>query len=323
MTIISITSLCLACSSSFPPQSESRVVFTTQCCARPICDSCISKNRRLAQYNPCLACLGGVQAVGLRNSGGNPLIPLDKVNIDGAVRDEDTFVLGSDEDEEEDLGSKSAPPPPYLQQTASLPAPPVDQEGNGKQNLLKENNPVTPHKYYIQRGDTCLGIAFRFGVDGRELCRLNKLPPSTLTTTPHLLHTRTFLDLPFSARVTDKDGNSLLESSENIQEKLRAVRRTRERAEKRLQTMTKEVDWRVAKAYVALAEDADSQEFELKRKETGSVPGMKLSPSSDLEMLALDKYLDDDEWEASQNRVGQSSSHPNYGKEQTFKRFWR
>ena len=68
----------------------------------------------------------------------------------------------------------------------------------------------------------------------------------------------------------------------------------RERAEKRFQFLTKEVDWRVAKAYVALAEDDD----DIVKKES-----MILSrPDSErLEAKAADQYFDDGEWEAGQS----------------------
>ncbi|KAG1887272.1 hypothetical protein F4604DRAFT_1571506, partial [Suillus subluteus] len=105
-------------------------------------------------------------------------------------------------------------------------------------------------RYYINHGDTLQGIALRYGANGRELCRLNNLPPSTLSTTPHLLHTRTFIVLPSSAKslsiTRDADTDA-------------GARRVREKAEKRLQMLTKEVDWRVTKAYVALADDPDEE----------------------------------------------------------------
>lgn len=97
-------------------------------------------------------------------------------------------------------------------------------------------------------------------LQGRELCRINNLPPSALSTTPHILHTRAFITLPPSARFPGGAQNvSAAAQAKDIE---RERRLARERAEKRVQTLTKEVDWRVAKAYVALADahdtDADS-----------------------------------------------------------------
>jgi hypothetical protein len=79
----------------------------------------------------------------------------------------------------------------------------------------------------------------------------------------------------------------------------RDSRRARERAEKRLQTLTKEADWRVAKAYVALADDEEEVlKYELKCKEGHE--------RLDLEMIALDKYLEDNEWEENERQNGRS-----------------
>lgn len=96
-------------------------------------------------------------------------------------------------------------------------------------------------------------------------------------------------------------------------EKEREVRRTRERAEKRLQTLTKEVDWRVAKAYIALADDPQEMElFEAKRKEGFSSTGLAKDSTgsgpaaSRLELLAVDRYLDDEEWETQERMEGRS-----------------
>ena len=114
-TSTSSTTLCLACSSSLPPLkvSASHSIHITSCCQRPICPSCITANPRLARYNPCLACLGGVGAVASKlslvtppvsgaRSPGLALNSNSNLNIDGAVRDEDTFVLGDDDDDYSD-----------------------------------------------------------------------------------------------------------------------------------------------------------------------------------------------------------------------------
>lgn len=131
------------------------------------------------------------------------------------------------------------------------------------------------------------------GFQRHELCRLNNLPPSTLSTTPHLLHTRTSIKLPSSARLPPGRPASFVDSKAES-------RRVRERAEKRLQLLTKEADWRVAKAYVALADDPDEESwYAVKCKETGA--NMNLMG---LEARALDKYLEDEEWEKEQSRFG-------------------
>ena len=86
------------------------------------------------------------------------------------------------------------------------------------------------------------------------------------------------------------------------------ARRARERARKRFQFVTKEVDWRVAQAYVALADDEagpsdrtslNRKAFEKEKDEPAQDP-----PSTRLEGRAVDSYLDDDEWEEHERRAG-------------------
>ena len=121
---------------------------------------------------------------------------------------------------------------------------------------------------------------------------MNNLSLSTIRMTPHLLHTRAFLILP----PTIKPHPSL-----RLEEKAREDKLVRERAEKKVQMLTKEVDWRVAKAYVALADDEEEQEeFHVKQKEIGG----SISGASGIEALAIGKYLDDEEWERGERRAG-------------------
>ncbi|KAJ7034947.1 hypothetical protein C8F04DRAFT_545692 [Mycena alexandri] len=296
--------LCLACSSSLPPKTT-EPIFTTRCCSRPICPSCISANPRLARYDPCLACLGGVGVVGAAatasSSGSGNATPVQRPsrNIDGAVRDEDTFVLGDEDDEdgEGDEGEDGSVPPSEVVQASSATA--VQNRAIESEPSLTPSSPgapETPSKYYIKRGDTLQGIALRFGVDGRLLCRLNTLPPSTFTTTPHLLHTRSSLTLPPSARAKLQPGDA-----PGAEDRTREVRIARERAGKRLQTLTKETDWRVAHAYIALADDpGEAAHYALKQKELGE------PASAPLEARAVGQYLDDLEWEAEELRAGRT-----------------
>ncbi|KAF7312348.1 LysM domain-containing protein [Mycena indigotica] len=263
------SSLCLACSSSILKLDES---FKTPCCGRVICSSCTSGNPRLTRYNPCLACLGGIAVVAHQAK---------LQNVDGGVLDEETFVVGDDEEDDTGGVEHSNTQPSSIEHLDSLPVGPGD-------------------KYFVKRNDTLRGIALRFRVDGRLLCQLNNLPPSTLSTTPHLLHTRAFLTLPPSAHSQMQASDTRPNSDE---ERAREVRRTRERAEKRLQTLTKEVDWRVAKMYVALADDpASTDAFRLKQKELSAAASSAIT----LEDMAVDQYLEDLEWEADQLRAGLS-----------------
>jgi LysM repeat protein len=161
------TTLCLACSCSLPPlknsPSTSAAIFLTPCCCRPICPSCIAANPRLERYDPCLACFGGVGVV--RSGSGTPahqvLDNYSSINVDGAVRDEDTFVLGDDEEDDDDLPDK-------------VPIAPEPSHPRGDPNLtLTTEEPTNtdeavPSKYYIARNDTLQGIALRYGLNVSE-----------------------------------------------------------------------------------------------------------------------------------------------------------
>ncbi len=85
------------------------------------------------------------------------------------------------------------------------------------------------------------------------------------------------------------------------------ARRAREKAEKRLQTLTKEVDWRVAKAYVAFAEhgeDEDEEWLDAKQSEKKVVVRDPFTGAeSNLEARAIDRYMDDDVWEAQEREA--------------------
>lgn len=141
-------------------------------------------------------------------------------------------------------------------------------------------------------------FVLNFWLQGRELCRLNNLPPSTLTTTPHILHTRGFLTLPPAARSKAK---VLLDDMHHTPDKDQEVRLTHECAEKRLQMLTKEVDWRVAKTYVALADIPDDDSGDMKGKESrGDEERLNHSRGDFLTILesrAIAQYLGDEEWE--------------------------
>ncbi|CAA7266946.1 unnamed protein product [Cyclocybe aegerita] len=223
------TTLCLACACSLPPLkagSTDSKLHITECCQSPICPSCISKNPRLARYNPCLSCLGGVGVVASGSGSGAAAsmktLMSPRTNIHGAVRHEDTFVLGDDDDDEdEDEGNEekgeypmgaehseaNASPPAYKEAPAVAnsgvevqPRAAVSAEEHPPPSGNVEGTKTTPYKYYLSPADTLQGISLRFGVDGHEICRMNNLPPSVIRTTPHLLHTRAFILLPPTAK---------------------------------------------------------------------------------------------------------------------------
>ena len=99
---------------------------------------------------------------------------------------------------------------------------------------------------------------------------------------------------------------------EEVREREAKIRQ--EKAEKRLQKLTKEADWRVAKAYVALAgETSEEEEFDRKRKE-GMESGNHRHGvgNSTVEERAVEKYLDDEEWEVRQKKEGGQIGLPRF-----------
>jgi hypothetical protein len=188
----STTLLCLACSSCLPPRSHlpgGDSIFSTPCCSRPICPTCINSNPRLTRYNPCLSCLAGVDAVG---SSRKSLI-YQNPNIDGGLRDEDAFRIGDDEDEDDETldnthearlsdfkedKRNSSEPLPGDKHEDSMAARAGSSSVDGTSALPEmdfsrgdissnPDNVDAPGKYYIQRGDTLNGIALRFNIDVR------------------------------------------------------------------------------------------------------------------------------------------------------------
>ncbi|KAI9061008.1 hypothetical protein FKP32DRAFT_1576789, partial [Trametes sanguinea] len=169
-------------------------------------------------------------------------------------------------------------------------------------------------KYFIRPEDTLLGISLKLGIDAPILCRLNNLPISTLRTIPHLLHTRAFLVLPPNANPPPA-----LSSAEQALDEERRARLARERAETRFQSMTKETDRDVAKAYVALAglPDGEVSDFKEYQEEKG-LRKRRIRGSEDrdakvsVEGRAMDRYYDDDDWEASERAEGRNPALPSF-----------
>lgn len=153
------TALCLACSASLPPKNND--IHITKCCRRPICPTCIGNNSRLTRYNPCLACLEGVDVVSSRSQSCSLL--LEVRNVDGAVRDAETFVVGDDDDasdeETEEIVVSSPSDPPYSSEDVEL------LKSVNVQEKEEITHPATLLKYYVARNDTLRGIALRLGVE--------------------------------------------------------------------------------------------------------------------------------------------------------------
>jgi hypothetical protein len=117
-----------------------------------------------------------------------------------------------------------------------------------------------------------------------------------MTTTPHLLHTRSFLILPPTNIPPPPPPADLKEKEEQ---------RKRERAAKQFQFVTKEVDGGIAKTYIALAEENETSfdEYNLKRKEAGR-PVHQAASQAGPAGGAVERYLDDQEWEEEQLKSG-------------------
>ncbi|KXN91702.1 hypothetical protein AN958_12554 [Leucoagaricus sp. SymC.cos] len=324
--------LCLACFSSL--LSEKQVAHITQCCKQVICESCIRANPRLATYEPCLVCLGGVGASqGTSQSQEVLPKPSNSAKTNPYLANETMFVLGDDSDEDAEeqdpnsdkpASSSPSPQPPAYQEVVDpptdigglqpLPVMPSPHEPDATPSLTP-NTPVlssvASQKYYINPSDTIHGIALRFGMDARDLCRVNRLPFSTLSTTPHLLHTRVFLTLPPSSKPIP-----LQYALSEEDQATRNAQRAKERAEKRLQMVTKEVDWRVAKSYVALADNPECEEdmaSMCKERPDMKVPISNHAAGPSLvESRAVDMYLEDEEWEQNELNAGRSPNVPRF-----------
>ncbi|EJU04790.1 hypothetical protein DACRYDRAFT_114113 [Dacryopinax primogenitus] len=322
-------SLCSTCSSSLPPSPHiQQQLHITPYCSRPICSTCLVRNPRLRTYDPCLGCLGGVGAVSGRGR-----------------REEEVWVLGGSDDDEEEEEEEEEEGEEEEKDSQSE----KDRQSEGKDNdrkpqeqdLPKANDtpnpqralppkdtptpepanpdthastePLQPQRHLILPTDTLLGLAIKYRVDGHALCRLNNLPPSTLRTTPHLLHTRTHLLLPPTisplSPLSHAHPHPLLSPSSSSA--LDTPERKRERAVKRFQLVTKEVDLDIARAYVGLEEDSDGRSLassfgEREGKGKGSADAGGRAGREGREARAVERYVDDTLWEREERGQGRA-----------------
>jgi hypothetical protein len=94
-------------------------------------------------------------------------------NVDGAVRDEDVFVVGeededgvSEADDGEDAKASGLASPPF--DSARPPEPDVQVRPHAEHDKPDEptdSNQGSPGRYYIRSDDTLLGISLRLGVE--------------------------------------------------------------------------------------------------------------------------------------------------------------
>ena len=136
---------------------------------------------------------------------------------------------------------------------------------------------------------------------GHVLCQLNKLPLSTLSTTPHLLHTKPFLILPPPARRPSSSAEPILPAP--LERKRLVVRR--------FQVATKCADWATARAYVDAVWHEREQEARFvaeNRRARGEAAAvgedepLEVREGGELEE-AVRAYEADERWEREQRNV--------------------
>jgi len=202
------------------------------------------------------------------------------------------FVLGDSDDDDDARGGgeEQALSVKRGDEVISLSS---SQELPSRERSPESQDASQPPVHYIKRGDTLLGISLKYGVNGHVLCRLNNLDVSALRTNPQLLHTRRTLLLPRgTSRPPTPPPPSALRELE------------RERSAKRFSSVTKEADKGVVRAYLSLAEGDDAifdKEGQEKAGARGS-DGKTLRP----EGVAVDRYLDDADWETAERRAGRA-----------------
>jgi len=149
---------------------------------------------------------------------------------------------------------------------------------------------------------------------------LNDLPPSTLTSQPHLLRTRKTLLISRRSIPRSKLPPSTLFSSTDLPdvpltdaEREEQAKRERERAIKRFQLLTKSQDPRVGAAYLSLSEydegsldllsglemevDQDAEHEGGKEGGAGKRGKREWPDKGNREQRALDQYYEDERWE--------------------------
>lgn len=191
-----VENACLACCGGIPPGA--RPAHITACCSRPICSVCIRGNPRLARYMPCLSCLSGPGALAAssgftrdkRGSSKQPIcqasqspssmkavhqpstrgIPVESgksINLDGSLRDEDVFIVGDEDGDEDEDEANIAPELPLRDCDPPSCRPPASPAADSTD--ANSNTPPSSHK--IRKEDTLRGLARMYGVDVRLLVR--------------------------------------------------------------------------------------------------------------------------------------------------------
>ncbi|GAA5946551.1 hypothetical protein JCM3765_000291 [Sporobolomyces pararoseus] len=289
--------LCVACSAtldsgSIPSTSEKPSLPIYFECNHVLCGNCA---RRKSLTTACILCHSANDI--LSTSGSNPSSSNKRSTPSRSeppkYTDEEAagFVLGEDSEDEEEEEYAS---PPSISPSEEL--PPAYQEGETLSELKNNDNGKREqcNIHYIKPDETLVGLSLKYGVEGPLLCQMNRLPISTLSTTPHLVHTLPFLLLPPHAAPSTST-TPLLPPAE---ERRRLIIR-------RFQVQTRCADYNVAKCYI-------DQIFE-KRKEEARFVRMNReasgSETDETETLvreggeleeAVNAFLADERWEKEQ-----------------------
>lgn len=129
---------------------------------------------------------------------------------------------------------------------------PMAPKRSTKSAELLSNNDTSglTRQYWLRPNDTLMSLSLRFRVSATALCKLNELPLSTATSTPHLIHTRKFLLIPEGAIMKalanapdDVSLNSALQGPAPMNRKQK-VQRARKEAQSKFRSLVVQNDAR-------------------------------------------------------------------------------
>ncbi|GAA5936156.1 uncharacterized protein JCM15063_002726 [Sporobolomyces koalae] len=288
--------LCVACSStldsnrSTPVESEKPSEPITFGCGHVLCRHCARSRRSLAKA--CVLCQSAHDLLSTTSTRSRPQQShsgnLPVYTLDTEAKD---FVLG---DESDDEGNPPQTPPPGLDPSEADLPPAYDDETvkNVTEASQEKQAEEQCNLHYIKPEETLLGLSMKYRVEGPLLCSMNRLPISTLSTTPHLLHTLPFLLLPPGATPSTST-TPLLPPA---QERRRLIIR-------RFQIQTRCSDYSVAQAYVDQVFKQREDEAECvrtNRRARGQFADVvEVREGGELEQ-ATEAYLADERWEREQ-----------------------
>ncbi|RXK38864.1 hypothetical protein M231_03813 [Tremella mesenterica] len=266
-------SLCQTCSSELSPTSNH---YLTPCCSSPICTPCLIRHPRLKSYVPCLRCgptstnvSSSISATRLNSRSISPL-PLngtgevmfefqdDLPSYDLAVTTSSSKSLSHNQDPGQ-VGDRNNSGHLGKVQDAKDRQGRIGKVGEEERSDCEDVNGFGKREekemveviHQLKRDDTVLSIARKYAADPHEILSLNSLPPSTLSTHPHLLRTRKQLIISRRLVPILSKNHSKFRSSAELAEE---TKRQKDKEMKRFQLITKELDPAVGKAYLSLAE---------------------------------------------------------------------